>query len=98
MRNAAYWLAFHGVLHLSSYTMQDNLPKGDTTHNGLGPSHINHQSRKCPYSMPMCQSDVVSSLAEVLSSQVMLACVQVTKTNRISCITTPSTAEEFILY
>ena len=34
-RNIAYWLASHGLLSLFSYTPQDHLTRGDTTHSGL---------------------------------------------------------------
>jgi hypothetical protein len=46
-RDAAYWLALPGLFCLLCNIPQDHLLKGGTTHIGLGPSHISHQSRKC---------------------------------------------------
>ena len=36
-RNAAYWLAPHGLFSLLPYRTQDCWPRDDTIHNGLGP-------------------------------------------------------------
>jgi hypothetical protein len=36
-KNAVYWLASLGLLSLISYAIQHQLPRGGTTHNGLGP-------------------------------------------------------------
>jgi hypothetical protein len=43
-RDAAYWLAPHGLLRLLSYRTQDHQAKDGTAHNGLGPppSITNH--------------------------------------------------------
>jgi hypothetical protein len=45
-RNTACWLAPHGLLSLLSYTTQDHLLRGGTTHSGLGPppSVINQEN------------------------------------------------------
>jgi hypothetical protein len=67
-RNAAYWSVSHGWLSLLSYTPQNQLPRGDTTHSGLGCYHINHQSRKFPTVLPTGQSDVGIFSIEVSSS------------------------------
>lgn len=36
-KNGAYWLTLHGLLGLTSYTTQDDLPRCDSTCSGLGP-------------------------------------------------------------
>ena len=36
-KGAAYWLASPALLSLLSYTTQYHLPRGGTTHSGLGP-------------------------------------------------------------
>lgn len=45
---AAYWPAPHGLLSLLFYGTQGHLPRD-------GPSHINHQSRKCTPGLPIGQ-------------------------------------------
>jgi hypothetical protein len=42
IEDAVYWIASHGLLRLLSYRTQDHLPRGGTTHSGLGPPLINH--------------------------------------------------------
>ena len=59
VRNAAYWLASHGLISLFPYTTQDHLPGVGTAHNGLGPRP---QSRKCPTGLPEGQSNGGSQL------------------------------------
>jgi hypothetical protein len=46
--DVAYWLAFHGLLLLLSYTCQDHLPKVERAPLQAGPSHINHYLRRWP--------------------------------------------------
>lgn len=45
-RDAAHWLAHHGLLSLLSYRTKDHQPRGGTTHNRLGslPSITNEEN------------------------------------------------------
>lgn len=36
-RGTAYWLAYHDLLNLLSYRIQDHVPRDSTTQNGPGP-------------------------------------------------------------
>ena len=45
-RGAAYWLAVDGLLSLHSYRTQNHHPRNGTSHDGPGPSAIDHQLRK----------------------------------------------------
>jgi hypothetical protein len=73
-RDAAYWLAPHGLLSLLSYRTQDHQPRGSTIHNWLGllPSVTN--LKKC-YT---AGSYGGIFLTEVFFSQTTLACVKLT--------------------
>ena len=82
MEVAAYWLAPHGLLSLLSYITQDHLPRDGTAHSGLSPpTPIINQEKGSP-AMPTGQSDGGMFSVEVLSSQMTMACVELTKTNK----------------
>jgi len=59
---AAYWPAPHGLLGLLFYGTQGHLPRD-------GPSHINHQSRKCTPGLPIGQFGWGIFSVEMLSPQ-----------------------------
>jgi hypothetical protein len=66
-RDAAYWLAPRGLSSLLSYRAQDHQPGDGTTHNVLGPLHIDYQGRKSIFS------------TEAPSSLMTLTCVKLTR-------------------
>ena len=73
-REAAYWLASHGLLSLLSYRTQDHQPKDGTTHHGLNPppSVTNEENT--------LQLELMKGFfsTEGSSFQVILACVKLT--------------------
>ncbi|EDL81865.1 rCG28784 [Rattus norvegicus] len=46
-----------------------------------GPSHTNHQSRKCPADLPTGQLDEAFFSVKIASFQIISACVKKTKSN-----------------
>lgn len=52
LENSIYWHVLHGFLSLVSYMIQNHLPRGGNTHNGLGlPMSIINQENNlqtCP--------------------------------------------------
>jgi hypothetical protein len=74
---ALHWLALCDLLILFSYSNQNHLSRGHTSHIS---SNLNHQSRKCSVSFPTGQSCGSVFLIESPSSWVTLVCqVDITK-------------------
>jgi hypothetical protein len=48
-RDAAYWLAYPGLLSLLSYRTQNHQPTNGTTHNDQGLLPLNTDFKKMPY-------------------------------------------------
>jgi hypothetical protein len=56
MEGCCLRLASHSWLSLLSYKTQDHQPRGDTTHDGLGPSPHQSPIKKVLYSLSTAQS------------------------------------------
>lgn len=63
-RNTASCLAPPGLLRLLSYALQDQLPRGCTTHNILGPPSSIISEKKCPTGLP--QADLVGASSQFI--------------------------------
>lgn len=61
---------------------QGPLSKGGTAHSRMSPPTTNNKSRQYPTDMPTGKSDRNNSLMDVLSSQMSLIYVNLTKTNQ----------------
>lgn len=72
----ARWLASSLVFSFLSYTIQDHTSRSGTTHSGLGPPPPTSNPENDPQAHP---SGGDNPSAEVPSSQVALACVQLTE-------------------
>lgn len=77
-RKAVYWLAFHGLLSLLSYTIHDHLPRCGTTHSvqSLSPQLL---TKRTPHRLAYMQSDRDNSSVEIPLSQMYLGLCQVDK-------------------
>lgn len=84
-RSAIYWLASGLLSFLSCDKVQKYLLKEGTAHRGLGTSaSINNKDPPHTHThidAPIGQSDLGNSLVEAPSSQVILICVTLTRTN-----------------
>lgn len=74
-RNAAFWLTSSLTVSWLSYTVQDHHPRVGTVHRKLDPL-LSIRGKECPIDISV----------EVLSSQVFLTCIHLTRTNQLSII------------
>lgn len=74
--NRDHGLALHGLLSLLSYTTQAHLPRGGTSHSGLGLFTSIICFKNCLIVLPTIQPDRGIFSIEVPFSQTAFACVQ----------------------
>ena len=67
---AVYWLIPYGLLSLLSYTIQDHVSRGTTTHSGLGPHTSIINQEKWPTGVSAGQFDEDDCSVETSSSQI----------------------------
>jgi hypothetical protein len=79
-RNAAYWLAPHGLFSWMSNSTQGHLPKGGTTHRGLSPLSLIIKPNNGPETCQLANLRETFSQFRFPSFQKNLACVKMTIT------------------
>lgn len=81
-REKHYLLTPQGLLSLLSYIQYCHMLRGGTIHGGLCPSTSIINQKNAPTDLAVGQSNRDNSSSEVPSSQVTLACIQLTKTDQ----------------